>query len=203
MRPIAHRLLKLPLPTLPLAALLALAACGGPAGEQGAQVGHYGLGSAPDPARLAAWDRDIDSAGVALPAGRGSVAEGRALYLAQCASCHAPNGEGMAPAYPQLVGRPAEGESFDFASNPRVARTIGNYWPHAPTLFDYIRRAMPLLTPGTLTDDQTYALTAYLLAANDVIPDTTTLDAAALRAVQMPARDRFVPDDRRGGRTLR
>ena len=190
-----------------LAALTALAgtgACGAPATRSdAAAAGQYGLGSAPDSVRLAAWDRDIGAAGAELPPGRGSVAEGRALYAQQCASCHAARGEGMEPAFPQLVGRPAAGESFDFSSDPNVPRTIGNYWPHATTLFDYIRRAMPLLTPGSLTDDQTYALTAYLLAANRVIPDTTTLDAAALRAVQMPASDRFVLDDRTGGRGVR
>lgn len=179
---------------------LALAACGDAPPTPATDAPRYALGTAPDSARLAAWNSDVGPDGAELPAGRGSVAEGRALYTQQCAACHGANGEGMAPAFPQLVGRPEAGESFDFSSQPDLPRTIGNYWPHATTLFDYIRRAMPLLTPGSLTDDQTYALTAYLLAANHVIPDSTTLDAAALRAVRMPARDRFVPDDRaRGG----
>lgn len=195
-----------------MSALLSLSACGG-SGTSGEASrtsrtsaetsGHYGLGTAPTPASLAAWNRDVGPEGAELPAGRGSVAEGRALFSVHCASCHAANGEGMAPAYPQLVGRPAAGESFDFASNADIPRTIGNYWPHATTLFDYIRRAMPFLAPGSLSDDQTYALTAYLLAANGVIPDSTTLDAAALRAVRMPARDRFVLDDRTGGAVVR
>lgn len=195
-----------------MSALLSLSACGG-SGTSGEasrtsrtsaeMSGHYGLDTAPTPASLAAWNRDVGPEGAELPAGRGSVAEGRALFSVHCASCHAANGEGMAPAYPQLVGRPAAGESFDFASNADIPRTIGNYWPHATTLFDYIRRAMPFLAPGSLSDDQTYALTAYLLAANGVIPDSTTLDAAALRAVRMPARDRFVLDDRTGGAVVR
>lgn len=195
-----------------MSALLSLSACGG-SGTSGEasrtsrtsaeMSGHYGLGTAPTPASLAAWNRDVGPEGAELPAGRGSVAEGRALFSVHCASCHAANGEGMAPAYPQLVGRPAAGESFDFASNADIPRTVGNYWPHATTLFDYIRRAMPFLAPGSLSDDQTYALTAYLLAANGVIPDSTTLDAAALRAVRMPARDRFVLDDRTGGAVVR
>lgn len=195
-----------------MSALLSLSACGG-SGTSGEasrtsrtsaeMSGHYGLGTAPTPASLAAWNRDVGPEGAELPAGRGSVAEGRALFSVHCASCHAANGEGMAPAYPQLVGRPAAGESFDFASNADIPRTIGNYWPHATTLFDYIRRAMPFLAPGSLSDDQTYALTAYLLAANGVIPDSTTLDAVALRAVRMPARDRFVLDDRTGGAVVR
>jgi cytochrome c len=111
-------------------------------------------------------------------------------------------GKGIAPVYPAIVGRDPESDAFRFAEDPALVRTIGNYWPHATTLFDYIKRAMPLLAPGSLTDDQVYALTAYLLAANQVLPDTATLDAAALRAVRMPARDRFVPDDRPLGPTV-
>ena len=102
----------------------------------------------------------------------------------------------MEPVYPLLISRDPRGEDFDFASDPSIPRSIGNYWSHATTLYDYIRRAMPLFTPGSLSADETYAVVAYLLAANAVIPDTATLDAAALRAVRMPARDRFVPDDR-------
>jgi cytochrome c len=82
-------------------------------------------------------------------------------------------------------------------------RTIGNYWPHATTLFDYVRRTMPLDAPGTLSDDEVYSLTAWLLAANEVIPAGSRLDSAALVAIRMPARDRFVPDDRTGGRYVR
>ena len=102
----------------------------------------------------------------------------------------------MAPVFPALIGRDPRGERFDFASDPSIPRTIGNYWSHATTLYDYIRRAMPLYAPGSLSADETYAVTAYLLAANQVIPHTAVLDAAALRAVQMPARDRYVADDR-------
>ena len=82
-------------------------------------------------------------------------------------------------------------------------RTIGNYWPYASTLFDYIRRAMPLSSPGTLTADEVYSVTAWLLAANEILPAGASLDSASLVAVQMPARDRFRPDDRRGGPEVR
>jgi mono/diheme cytochrome c family protein len=162
----------------------------------------FGIGSAPAPGRLAAWDSDIGPEGTELPSGQGTVADGRRLYAAQCAACHGANGEGITP-IPQLVGRPAAAESFGFGDDGSLPKTIGNYWPHATTLFDYIRRAMPLATPGSLSDNDVYALTAYLLSANAIIADSATLDAASLRAVRMPARDRFVPDDRAGHRTVR
>jgi mono/diheme cytochrome c family protein len=156
----------------------------------------FALGQAPNDSALAAMNVDVGADGIELPAGHGTVAEGAALFATQCAQCHGKAGEGMPPTYPALIGRDSAGENFRFALNPKLTRTIGNYWPYATTVFDYVKRAMPLLTPRTLTDDQIYALTAYLLAANAIIPDTTTLDATRLRAVRMPYRDRFVPDDR-------
>lgn len=159
-------------------------------------AGHFGLGTTATRARIAAWDTDIGPEGAELPPGKGSARDGAEIFRAQCAACHGANGEGMAPVFPALVGRDPRGENFAFASDPSIPRTIGNYWSHATTLYDYIRRAMPLYTPGSLSADETYAVTAYLLAANQVIPHTTVLDAAGLRAVQMPARDRYVADDR-------
>lgn len=156
----------------------------------------YGLGTTATSAHIAPLDLDVGQAGEELPAGRGSVSDGDVLYKAQCAMCHGQRGEGMLPAYPALIGRDPAGEGFKFATDPKIVPTIGNYWPYAPPLFDYIKRAMPLTAPGSLTDDQVYALTAYLLAANDVIADTITLDAAQLRAVRMPYVDRFIPDAR-------
>jgi len=160
------------------------------------KAGHFGLGTEATRAQIASWDTDIGPEGMELPAGKGSARAGAEIYRAQCAACHGASGEGMAPVFPALIGRDPRGESFDFASDPSIPRTIGNYWAHATTLYDYIRRAMPLYTPGSLSADDTYAVTAYLLAANQVIPDTAVLDAAALRAVKMPARDRYVADDR-------
>jgi cytochrome c len=84
-----------------------------------------------------------------------------------------------------------------------LVKTIGNYWPYASSLFDYIRRSMPQGAAGSLTDAEVYSLTAFLLAANRVIPGSSELDSASLAAVRMPARDRFVPDDRRGGPDVR
>jgi S-disulfanyl-L-cysteine oxidoreductase SoxD len=157
----------------------------------------YGLGHAVDSTRLASLDIDIPPSGAGLPAGSGSAAQGQGVYAASCASCHGVNGEGLPP-NPPLLGGPRG--SFDFAGNPKMLKTIGNYWPYATTLFDYIRRSMPLTAPGSLTADQTYAVTAYLLEREQVIPAGTVLDATSLPKVAMPARDHFVPDDRAGSR---
>jgi len=156
----------------------------------------FDLGRAASAAEVAAVDIDVTPSGAGLPAGSGTAAQGAALYATNCASCHGANGEGKPPAYPQLLGGPKG--SFDFASDFKIPRTVGNYWPYATTLFDYIRRAMPLAAPGTLTADQTYAVTAYLLNREGIIPDGTSLDAKSLAAIQMPAKSHFVADDRRG-----
>lgn len=180
---------------LPLVLLASLTACGG-AGNPGTTdadpATRYGLGRPADVQLVARLDTDIDPSGAALPAGRGTAAEGAVLYAAQCAMCHGAEGLGMPPAFPRLLGRDPKAEDFAFADDPKLPKTIGNYWPYATTLFDYIRRAMPLTAPGSLTDDQVYALTAYLLAADGVISKETTLDAASLAAVKMPYTDRFI-----------
>lgn len=166
-------------------------------------VQRYGVGRAATPAEVAAMDVDVGPDGAGLPPGSGTVAQGAAVYAGRCASCHGVRGEGLPPAYPRLVGRDPIAEGFPFARDPRLERTIGNYWPYATTVFDYVRRAMPATAPGSLSSDEVYAVTAWLLAANRIIPDTTTLDSASLTSVVMPYRDRFVPDDRRGGHEVR
>jgi cytochrome c len=157
----------------------------------------YDIGTKVSPAQIAAIDIDVSPTGAGLPPGSGTAKEGAGIYAASCAVCHGPNGEGKPP-NPQILGG-ARG-TVDFASDFKIPRTIGNYWPYATTLFDYIRRAMPLTAPGTLSADQTYAVTAYLLEREQVIPAGTSLDAKSLPLVKMPARDRFVADDRRGSR---
>jgi cytochrome c len=184
---------------------VAYAACaktGGDAGTQQPQR-HYGLGTPATTADIAARDVDVGPDGEGLPPGRGAPNEGQAIYAQQCASCHGDRGEGKPPLYPQLIGRDSIAEGFQFGKDPRLAKTIGNYWPYATTIFDYVRRAMPLTAPGSLTNDQVYAVTAYLLSANRVISSETTLDSAKLAAVRMPYADRFVRDDRKGGRGVR
>ena len=157
---------------------------------------HFDLGHAASAAEVAAVDIDVTPSGAGLPAGSGTAEQGAALYATNCATCHGVNGEGKPPAYPQLIGGPKG--TFDFASDFKIPKTVGNYWPYATTLFDYIRRAMPLAAPGTLTADQTYAVTAYLLNREGIIPNGTTLDAKSLTAIEMPAQSHFVADDRRG-----
>lgn len=159
----------------------------------------YRLGRTATRNEIAKWDFDVGPDGVELPAGKGSVAEGQALYTRHCMACHNKNGEGTPPLYPALIGRDEQGEGFHFANDAKLVKTIGNYWPNATTVFDYVKRAMPLTQPGSLTDNEVYALTAFLLSANKVIAADAVLDADALRAVKMPYADKFVPDNRKGG----
>jgi cytochrome c len=171
--------------------------------ERGAAPRHYGLGRAAAAQEIAARDIDAGPDGAGLPSGSGSVAEGQLVFAQKCASCHGANGEGILPLYPRLVGRDPAAEKFVFGSMPGLPRTIGNYWPYATTVFDYVRRAMPLTAPGSLSGNEAYAVTAYLLAANQVIAPDARLDSASLTAVKMPYAGRFVPDNRRGSHEVK
>ena len=155
----------------------------------------FSFGSEASEARVALWDIDVKPDGEGLPAGSGTMAEGEEVYATNCVACHGPTGtEGP---YDVLVG-PAPWEEW-----PGTPRTVGGYWPYATTLFDYIRRAMPQLAPGTLTADETYAVVAYILHLNGIVGEEAVMDAEALPAVVMPAWERFVADDRRGGPEVR
>jgi len=163
----------------------------------------FALGHPATAAMIASVDLDVSPSGAGLPAGSGTPEQGATVYAASCASCHGKNGEGTPPLYPQILGGPA---AADFDADFKIPRTIGNYWPYATTLFDYIRRAMPLTTPGSLTADQTYAVTAYLLNREGLLPANTPLDARSLPAIKMPALAHFVRDDRQasvGGKNVR
>ena len=155
----------------------------------------YGVGRPATPAEIAKLDIDVSPDGRGLPDGRGTPSAGESVYAAKCAACHGKTGtEG-----PQdvLVGRePREG--FPFGRDPAITKTIGNYWPYATTLFDYVRRAMPANEPGSLSDDEVYNLVAYLLFRNEIISADATIDRASLPTIVMPARDRFVIDPRGG-----
>ena len=159
-----------------------------------------GLGRVASTVEVQAWNIDANSAGIGLPEGRGTYARGAAVFSTQCAVCHGPKGEGIGP-YPRLIGREPRG--FPFGLDPKYAKTIGNYWPYATTVYDYIRRAMPFTAPGSLKPDDIYSVVAFLLTENGIIGKTTVIDARSLPNIRMPARDRFVLDDRRGGPEFR
>jgi cytochrome c len=169
---------------------------------------HFGLGRAATPAELTKIDIDVRPDGHGLPAGSGTSEAGARVYAARCASCHGANGEGVRQGRvqlgPKLIGR-NPGDAFDFnqSTQKEGAKTIGNYWPYATTLFDYVRRAMPQDRPGSLTNDEVYAVTAYLLARNDLVPATEVIDARSLPQVKMPSRDKFARDDRESSNVVR
>lgn len=141
-------------------------------------------------ADLAAWNIDIRTPdGLGLPPGRGSVAQGREVYAAKCVACHGADAKGGA-VYGTMVGGIGS-----FKGSPRVL-TPGSMYPYAPILFDYIRRSMPMDRPQTLSADEVYALSAYLLNLNGLVPTDAVMDAQSLPKVQMPNRDGFLLDDR-------
>lgn len=176
-------------------------AAGPPVGKPPAAPARWGFGHAAPAALVAQWNTDVMPDGRGLPAGGGTAAGGAAIYAQKCALCHGANGEGVGP-YPRLI-QPATADSFPFDRDFRIQKTIGNYWPYATTVYEYINRAMPYSAPGSLTPSETYALTAFLLARNRVIPDTLVIDARSLPRVRMPGRGHFVPDDRKGGPQFR
>ena len=150
--------------------------------------GPYGIGRVATPAEIAGWNIDIGRDGSGLPLGSGTVAHGREVFAQQCAACHGDKGQGGVG--DKLVG----GQGTLANANP--VRTVGSYWPYAPTLFDYIRRAMPQNAPESLSNDDVYAVSAYILNLNGLLPDDATLDARTLAAIKMPNRDHFTGDPR-------
>ena len=155
----------------------------------------YGFGRAPTQQEIAGWDIDVRPDGRGLPPGRGTVAQGQVLYDAKCASCHGTFGESTD--YMAIAG------GVGTLASDQPIRTTGSKLNHATTLFDYIRRAMPFNAPQTLTDDETYALTAYVLHLSDILPADAVLDPVSILAVRMPNRDGFTTSHglmARGGR---
>ena len=150
----------------------------------------YGFGSVPSSADLAhAANLSSQPDGHDLPAGRGDYAQGQKLYAAQCAACH---GEGLkGPG----VGGELIGGRGSLASEKPV-KTVESYWPYATTLFDYVKRAMPFNSPGSLTNDEVYALCAYILTEAKITTASQIMDDKALAKVEMPNRQGFVPDPR-------
>lgn len=148
------------------------------------------IGKPIDDADLGAWNIDVAPDGRGLPPGSGDVAMGARVFADKCAACHGAKGEGLIG--DQLIG----GRGTLASANPK--RTVGSYWPYATTLFDYVRRAMPYNAPQSLSADEVYAVSAWILNRNGIVPDDARLDAHSLAAIRMPNRDGFVPDPRPG-----
>ena len=152
--------------------------------------GAFGLGRVALPDEIAAWDIDVRPDGLGLPEGRGTVAEGEPIFADNCAVCHGDFGEG-AGRWPVLAG------GADTLLNDRPVKTIGSYWPYLSTVFDYVRRAMPFGNARSLSDDDVYALTAYLMYLNDVVDDEEfELSNENFTSMHLPNEANFVPDDR-------
>lgn len=148
----------------------------------------FGLGRQATEAEVQRWDIDVSPTGAGLPPGRGTVAEGAKVFSSKCSACHGPTGvEGPMD---RLVGGQGTLKS------ERPVKTVGSYWPYATTLYDYIHRAMPYNTPQSLTPDETYAVVAWILHRNGIIPEDGVMDAKTLPGVQMPNRNGFVSDPR-------
>jgi mono/diheme cytochrome c family protein len=154
-----------------------------------ADAAQYGFGRPPTAAEIAGWNIDVNGlTGKGLPPGSGSVSHGEQVFSDKCASCHGDFGEGNGR-MPVLAG------GRGTLASARPIETVGSYWPYAPTLFDYIRRAMPFPNPESLSNDDVYAVTAYILYLNDVVPKTASLDARSLAAIKMPNRNGFIAHD--------
>ena len=162
--------------------VMALVACGAAM----AQSPTYKLGRVPTEAELREWDIIVGAKGKELPPGKGTAKDAEQVYAAQCAVCHGKNGEGVFP-YRPLVG----GIGTINTNTPKL--TVGSYSPYATTIWEFINRAMPKYAPRTLSADDVYALTAWILAKNGIIRETDVMDKNSLLEVQMPNRNGFFP----------
>jgi S-disulfanyl-L-cysteine oxidoreductase SoxD len=167
--------------------LVALVVAAG-ASPVAAQLPTYGVGRPPTSEEVRAWELTIPPDGQGLPPGSGTAALGQKVFAARCAACHGATGEDAN--FSRLVG----GQGTLATDQP--IQTIGSFWQYATTLWSYIRRAQPFDHPGSLTADQVYAVTAYLLHRNGIIGEQEVMDATTLPRVKMPNRDGFVPDPR-------
>jgi cytochrome c len=168
--------------------LLALAV---PALAQGKKdaVRNYGIGHAATPEQIAGWDIDVKPDGQGAPPGHGSVKLGEKVYMDKCAGCHGEFGEG-AGRWPAL----AQGKGTLTSDNP--IKTVGSYFPYLSSLFDYVRRAKPFGSAQSLSNDELYAVTAYVLSLNDIVDDKFVLSKATWGQVKMPNQGGFFDDDR-------
>ena len=164
-------------------AVAALAACATP---PPAPEMRPALGEPMSASEVARWDISIPPSGAGLPAGSGTARQGLQVYQQKCMSCHGAVGG----------GKPADALAGGVGSlaGPKPVRTVGSHWPYATTLFDYIRRAMPIANPLSLTSDEVYAVSAYLLFINGIVAEDAAMNANSLPLVKMPNRDGFVSD---------
>ena len=148
-----------------------------------------GRGRPASPQEIALWDLSIGPDGAGLPPGSGSAQQGEAIYAAKCLPCHGEKGSGKPN--DQLVRRDRH-----VAGQQPPVKTVGSFWPYATTLFDYVRRAMPSNAPKSLSEDEVYAVCAYILRLNGIVGEDAVMNAQTLAKVQMPNRDGFVPFSR-------
>lgn len=144
-----------------------------------------GLGHAISPEEIAEWDISVFPDGEGLPKGEGNVKDGEVIYKSKCIACHGDNGLGTA------TGDQLAGAQMGLTSE-YPEKTIGSYWPYATTVFDVVRRSMPMTAPGSLSDNEVYAVTAYLLFLNNLIGKDDVMDASTLPKVKMPNEDGFI-----------
>lgn len=147
------------------------------------------LGQPATQSQIKAWNDDVSPSGDNLPPGSGSVSQGQHIYAASCAACHGAQGQGGP--MDRLVGGAGS------LNTAKPVKTVGSYWPHATTVFDYIRRAMPFTSPGTLTNDQVYAVAGYILYMNGIVPQNAVMNAKSLAALKMPNQPNFLKKDPR------
>ena len=161
----------------------------------------FGFGKVASDEQIAKLDIDVRPDGEGLPEGSGTVSAGKSVYFTKCVSCHGTKtSDGT---YDRLFGYDEAKMNPDSLKKKRKAKTIGTYWPYATTLYDYINRAMPFTSPGSLTANEVYSVTAYLLYTNQIIDEGLILTANSLPKIKMPAQEKFVNDDRKGGPEIR
>ena len=149
----------------------------------------FGLGRAALPEEIKAWDQDVRPDGTGLPAGSGDAIVGEEVFADKCASCHGDFAEGI-DNWPKLAG------GADTLDHDDPLKTVGSYWPYLSTTFDYVKRSMPFGAAGTLSDDETYAIVAYILYSNDMIEDDFVLSKDTFFDVKMTNANGFIVDDR-------
>jgi len=155
-------------------------------------AGSYGLGSTASPSDIAKIDIDVMPDGRGAPAGQGTYAQGKEVYATQCAACH---GADMAKPVKGTGAAALRGGRGTLASG-KPKKTVESYWPYASTVFDYVKRAMPFNAPGSMSDNDIYAVVAYILAEGNIIDKKTTMNAKVLANVKMPNRNGFISDPR-------